>query len=294
MKGPGARDGGDDIKPTLCDPGRDLANAVDIVQQPVLFGEEAPVHEVPAFDAGKGDRELRLGELVGPGGGPLDADGIAFPAGPCHGATLLLRTVLAGQSPVIGPHQIVPFVLRDRGDETLPRIGEDHRGPILIEPVKLLPGQKKDAPKDQGRDPFGMRDRIGQRERGTPRAPEHRPGLHAASLAQAFYVVDEGPGRIVGQRSIGPGLAAAALVEKDDAIDRRIKIPSHTCIDRSARSAVQDERGLSLRIAAFLEIDFVGAAGLHPSGREGFELGIEFASGGIGLGEGHAADVTSR
>jgi hypothetical protein len=64
VQGPGAGDRRHDVEPSLGDPARDVADAADVLQQPAFLGEEAAVGEVPAFDAGEGDRELGFGELV--------------------------------------------------------------------------------------------------------------------------------------------------------------------------------------------------------------------------------------
>jgi hypothetical protein len=57
-----------------------------------------------------------------------------------------------------------------------------------------------------------------------------------------------------------PAAAAAALVEEDDAIACGIEEPACACVAAGARAAVQEDRRLARRIAAFLPVDLVTVA----------------------------------
>ena len=129
---PGAGHRGHDIEPALDDPGRDVPDPVDRVEDPVLLGEEALVGEVPVLDPREGDGEIGLGELVGAGVGPLGADGVALPAGPGDGAAAALVDIIAHQALVIGTHQVAAFDLGDGGQEPLPGVGEDLGCALLV------------------------------------------------------------------------------------------------------------------------------------------------------------------
>src|SRR3546814_10065680 len=81
----------------------------------------------------------------------------------------------------------------------------------------------------------GMRDSIGHGERAAPAAAEdvHRT-RDLQLIAQFFDVADQVGGRVPGERhrgarrgDIGLALAAAALVEQDDAVSRRIEEARH-------------------------------------------------------------------
>ena len=52
-------------------------------------------------------------------------------------AALALGLVVADQPLVVGAHQVMTLVLRDRRQEPFPGVREDVRGPVLIEPVQL-------------------------------------------------------------------------------------------------------------------------------------------------------------
>jgi hypothetical protein len=79
-------------------------------------------------------------------------------------------------------------------------------------------------------------------------------------LAQFFHVGDQVPGRVVLETCMRPAAAAAALVEEDDAIARGIEKPACARIAARAGTAVQENRGPALGIAAFLPVDLVTMA----------------------------------
>ncbi len=265
VQGPGAGDRGDDIEPALGDPAGDVAHPVHILHDPAVLREEARVGEEPVLDPGEGDGEFGFGELVRPGVGALDADRLAFPAGPGDRATFAVGDVVTDQPLVIGAHQVAAFGFGYGGDEPFPGVREDHRGAVLIEPVQLLPGQQEDATQNQGQDALRMSDGVGHGQGRAPGPAEHHPFVDAAPFPQPLNVLDQGPGGVVFQRGVGAGLAAAALIEHDDPILGRIEIAAHAGIDGAAGSAVQHQNRPALRIAAFLVIDFVDAVGGHPA-----------------------------
>ena len=202
-------------------------------------------------------------ELIRATGAPGDSD--AFPHGPgfCGGKAHF--GIFAGQAAVIGGDQVAALGFGNRGLELLEGVGEQHPGAVLIEPVQLWPGQQEDAPQQQGRDPFGMGDGIGHSQGRTPAAAEYDPFVDTEQFAKAFDVLDQRPGGVVLQRRIGAALAAAALVEQDDPVFRRIEIAPHARIDRPPGSAVQNDHRKALRIAGFLIVDLVYAAGRHEA-----------------------------
>jgi hypothetical protein len=79
-------------------------------------------------------------------------------------------------------------------------------------------------------------------------------------LAQPLDICDQVPGRVVLETCVRPAAAAAALIEQDDPVARRIEEPSRAGVATGAGSAVQEDRRLARRIAAFLPIDFVTVA----------------------------------
>ena len=244
------------------------------------------MHEVVALDPGEGDGEVRLVELGRARIRPLDGEGVSFPAAPGLGGLGLDLGVGVGQAAVIGAYQVAALGGRDRGQEPLPRIGKDHRGPVLIEPGQFALGQQEDAPQHQRRDPLRMGGGIGQRQGGSPRAAKHRPLVNAGPDAQGLDVFDQRPGRVVVERGIGPRLATAALVEQHHPPLCRIKEPPHGRVDRPPRPSVQDHARLTVRVAAFLEVNLVPVLGLEPALVEGLVLGKKGAAG-AGAGDHH-------
>src|SRR3546814_959476 len=94
----------------------------------------------------------------------------------------------------------------------------------------------------------GMRDSIGHGERAAPAAAEdvHRT-RDLQLIAQFFDVADQVGGRVPGERhrgarrgDIGLALAAAALVEQDDAVSRRIEEARHRGRASPAGAAVEE------------------------------------------------------
>ena len=70
-------------------------------------------------------------------------------------------------------------------------------------------------------------------------------------------------------------LAAAALVQQDDAVMGRVVKPAHGRIRPAARSAMDHQHGRAFGIAAFLKIDFVDVGDLEPAPVKRRDLGIE-------------------
>jgi len=86
--------------------------------------------------------------------------------------------------------------------------------------------------------------------------------VNAQLVAQRRHVVDQVPGRIVGQRRCcviitrtRRALAATALVEKHDAIPLRIEKPGGRAVAACTRPAMHDEDRLAGERAVLLPID---------------------------------------
>src|SRR3954466_5277088 len=74
-------------------------------------------------------------------------------------------------------------------------------------------------------------------------------------LAQGLDVGDEVPGGVVDQAAVRLALAAAALIEQDDAVFARVEEAPHAGLGAAAGAAVQEHDRLPLRIAGFLPIN---------------------------------------
>src|ERR1700687_3185894 len=75
--------------------------------------------------------------------------------------------------------------------------------------------------------------------------------------AQRLKVADQIPGAVLAQLSVRPTGAAAALVDQHDAIALRIEEAPHRRVGAAAGAAVQEYDRLTLRVAAFLVVQFM-------------------------------------
>src|SRR5687767_6124100 len=97
-----------------------------------------------------------------------------------------------------------------------------------------------------------MRLRVGEGERTAPGAAEHQPALDAELLAQLLDVVDQVPGGVVFEAGVGRALAAAALVQQNDAVMRWIEVAAMPGCGAATGSAMHEQCWRALRIAALL------------------------------------------
>jgi hypothetical protein len=111
--------------------------------------------------------------------------------------------------------------------------------------------EQEDATQHQLRYALGMRDRVRKGEGGAPASTKHLPGVHAQVLPQLLEVFHKVPRRVLLELRKGSRLAAAALVDQNDAVRLRIEVASvHRC--RTATwPAVDKEHWLAVRIAIF-------------------------------------------
>ena len=141
------------------------------------------------------------------------------------------------------------------------RVCRKFGGIALEEIVDIGPAAQKDAAQDQGLHRCGMRDGVGQGEGAAPAAAKNvHLAVNAQLVAQRRHVVDQVPGRIVGQRRCcviitrtRRALAATALVEKHDAIPLRIEKPGGRAVAACTRPAMHDEDRLAGERAVLLQ-----------------------------------------
>src|SRR3546814_10946571 len=104
------------------------------------------------------------------------------------------------------------------------------------------------------------------------------------TLLPSTTLFRSGGGRVPGERhrgarrgDIGLALAAAALVEQDDAVSRRIEEARHRGRASPAGAAVEEHHRLARRIAIFLPIDAVRgiAVDLEPAEVQARRLRID-------------------
>jgi hypothetical protein len=77
--------------------------------------------------------------------------------------------------------------------------------------------------------------------------------------AQGFHILNEVPGRILTQLGIRRRPAAPALVKQYDAVGLGIVQPAHRGRRSGAGTAVNQDDGLAILVAALLEIYFMEA-----------------------------------
>ena len=98
-------------------------------------------------------------------------------------------------------------------------------------------------------------------------------------LADALDVGDEVPGGVVLDAGVRARPAAAALVEQDHPVVRRVEEPPHPRRAAAARPAVQHHHRRAVGPAALLDIDPVAAGHLHHLLAERLDRRIESAAG---------------
>jgi hypothetical protein len=122
-----------------------------------------------------------------------------------------------------------------------------------------------------------VRLRVGERQRRAPGAAEHEPALDSDVLAQLFHVVDQVPRRVVDEARVRPAAATTALVEHDDAITAWVEESAGAYIGTCTRPAMEEDRGLALRVAAFFPVDLVFRRDAQPAAAIRLDLGIQRA-----------------
>ena len=88
---------------------------------------------------------------------------------------------------------------------------------------------------------------IGQRQGRPPRAAEQHPFVDPQVQANPLEVGNQIPGGVVFQAGVGGGTAATALVERDDAVQVRIKEAATLRITPRAWAAVDEHHRQTFR-----------------------------------------------
>src|SRR5205814_466499 len=73
-------------------------------------------------------------------------------------------------------------------------------------------------------------------------------------------------------------LPAAALIEENDAIHRRIEIAPVLRLRAAARAAMEEHHGLAVRIAALFPVELVDGRDLQTTGSKRLDVGVQDAT----------------
>ena len=234
------------------------------------------------LDLREAERESRLAELSLVGFVGDHVGDCAFPHRP--GERRLKLALPFGvvrrrhvENRLIRLHHIAPVVRRDRGEEARPGVGiadigaglrqrigrlGEGRGIALVHEMQILRRAEEDAAQDEVRAFVRVSNAVSHRQRAAPAAAEDvHPAADAERVAQPIDVLDQVRGRVVGQRrgrAVGgdrrAALPAAALIEQDHAVARRVEIARHYGAARAAGPAVQHDDGFARRVAIFLPV----------------------------------------
>src|ERR1700730_5309663 len=184
MEVPGAGRRADHIVTPLHDDAGNVTNLLDILGQIVFGREETIVHEVVAFDARKGQRELRVGKFLDRFVIKEESRSTAFPNTPGAGGFNSHLLVIAGQTAIVSAHHIVPLAFGNDFQKFFPNIGKNPACALLIEPLDLFWTAEKDSAWHDFSGALGMLLGISERQGAAPRSAEPLPLLNAQMLAQ--------------------------------------------------------------------------------------------------------------
>src|SRR5215831_9234992 len=130
------------------------------------------------------------------------------------------------------------FFFGDVREVGLPSVRIKNGRAVLVEPIDLLLAEEENAAQNELRNAVWMGLGISQGESGTPRTAKNQPTLNGEVLADLFDVGYEIPRGVFVQGSVGRALAAAALVEVDDAVLCGVEKPTLFGIGTSSGPAV--------------------------------------------------------
>ena len=170
--------------------------------------------------------------------------------------------------------EIVTLVFRDLIAVPFPKIREDLRRSVLIEPLQLFLSRQEDPAKDQSKTPIGMRDAIRQAQSAAPRTAEDVPFFNTEFFTQRFNVIYQIPRRVLFQLRVRRRFPGTALIEQYDVIGRRIeKLPVHRN-QSAARPAMQKDNRNAFGIPDAFVVDLVNIGDLQHPRIERFDLRI--------------------
>ncbi|MPL60841.1 hypothetical protein SDC9_06403 [bioreactor metagenome] len=274
---PGRDRRADHVHPPLHDHRRDLFDAAAVAQDLAVFLEEGAMAEIMVLEAGEGAGVIGRGLAREPV--VIHRGKGVFPHRPVPAEARLLGVIAREQPLVIGRDQVAAFVFRDRPGEALPQIGEELPRAAAIEPVELAAHGKEDPAQHQRIDPLGVGFGVKQRQRRAPAAAEDDPAAQPEREADLLHVGDQIPAGVPCHRGMRARQTAAALVEKNHPIMRRIKEPPHRRAASAPRPAMAHHHRAPLRMARLLDIDPMAIAHVEHALVEGLDRRVEKGAG---------------
>ena len=153
----------------------------------------------------------------------------AFPHGPGARGRERRGAVGSGQATVKRAHQIAAFSRRDGRDVILPAIRVHRGGAFLVEPVELGLAQQEDPAQHELGDAGGMRLRIGEGERASPRSRRRPASARRRRIRAAARCRRRGPRSCCARGSRAAGCVrsrAGRTGRSGSARDRRSAVPA--------------------------------------------------------------------
>src|SRR4051794_11985231 len=111
----------------------------------------------------------------------------------------------------------------------------------MQEPINLIRLQQEDPAQRQAQTRLGVRLRIRQRQRGSPRPTEHMPLRNLQKTAQRLNIPHEMRGGVVSSLAVGSRTTRPTLVEQHDPVVLRIKEASVFWRATRSRAAVEEQ-----------------------------------------------------
>jgi len=237
----------------------DVLDLGTILEELVVRPQPAPMDEEMRLRAGKGQEESWVLEALldvlkvwpQPGDGHL----------PLHeplGRLKACRLVVRGEPPQVRVENGAPLERGDDAHEVLPAIWEYLGRTVLEEPMHIFLPEKENAAQSHRRHVLRVRLRVSERERRTPAAAQNEmPAGHLAMLAEQVQVVNKMPGGVVVERRQGLGIPCAALIQQNDAVERRVEELPIARIQTRGWATMEEESGLTVGVPALLVIELM-------------------------------------
>ena len=167
---------------------------------------------------------------------------------------------------IVGGKQIRALGLRNMVQIRLPGVRIEGGSAALVKPIDLLLAQQKDAAKKEFAHAMGMRFGVGKGQSRTPGSSENLPAVDAEMFAKSLDIGHEVPCGVVLQRRVGSALAAATLIEINDAVLTGMEEAALLGFGAATGAAVQEDDRFSSGSSAFFEVNLVDGGDREHAG----------------------------